>query len=539
MLGTKNGRRSALADERVNGISGNLLSDQGIASHAANLILTGGRGKQAQRSEYNMANSGSPMTMASSMHIRSRESRTFIAGAVVRQSLKLMPVAMLAFVLAACAGRKRVDNTADNVTRDRTEAAAFDVMRVYQEAGLIAQSTPVPFVGAVQYLATGKPDSTLVHLTLSLANRALTFAREGDAYQAGYLVGLELRRGGLVVDSSSSREVIRVPSFRETSRADESVIYQQQLTLPPGQYDLVLTLRDEHSARTARHEGTLAVPTLRPGDLSSPIPVHEASLRTSTDSALRVVASPRATATFGRDSLFLVYLEAYGDAATVPVVATVRNEKGAEVWTDTVDLSRQGGLVSGVLRLPVSRIGIGTTTLTVQRGDAANTVRTPVFVGFSDNLAVGSFEEMLSYLRYFAPPTRIRALRDTAPEFRGLAWAEFLQETDPVPSTPEHEALRDYFGRIEEANERFREEGGRGWLTDRGMVLVGLGRPDQIVEQASSNASQRNRVQIWEYRQHGAELVFVDQTGFSRWRLTPGSEAEFQSILRRSQLLDR
>ena len=73
-----------------------------------------------------------------------------------------------------------------------------------------------------------------------------------------------------------------------------------------------------------------------------------------------------------------------------------------------------------------------------------------------------------------AEPQRLRALRDTAPEFRGLAWAEFLRETDPVASTPEHEGLRDYFGRIEEANERFREEGGRGWLTDRGMVLVGL-----------------------------------------------------------------
>ena len=480
------------------------------------------------------------MTTGLTMHIRSRgSSTTHSGGAIVRQRHPVLLATLLVLTIAGCAGRKRVDNTAANTARDRTEANAFDVMRVYQEAGLIAQSMPIPFVGAVQYLGTGSADSTLVHLTLSLANRALMFAREGDAYQAGYQVTVQLRRDGAVVDSSSSREVVRVANFRETSRGDESVIYQQQMVVVPGQYDIVLMIRDEHGAKTARHEGPLTVPSLRPGDLSSPIPVHEASLRTSTDSALRVVASPRATATFGRDSLFLVYVEAYGDATTVPVVATVLNEKGTQVWSDTIDLARQGGLVSGLLRLPVSSIGIGTTTLTVQRSDAANTVRTPVFVGFSDNLAVGSFEEMLSYLRYFAPPARIRALRDTAPEFRGLAWADFLRETDPVPSTPEHEGLRDYFGRIEEANERFREEGGRGWLTDRGMVLVGLGRPDQIIEQASSNPSQRNRVQVWEYRQHAAELVFVDQTGFGRWRLTPGSEAEFQSILRRAQLLER
>lgn len=443
---------------------------------------------------------------------------------------------VLGLLTSACAGRQRVDNASGNRARERTEANAFDVMRVYQEAGLIAQSTPIPFVGVVQYLAGGASDSTLVHFTLSLANRALTFAREGDAYQAGYNIGFEIRQGGVVIDTLSSREVIRVSNFRETSRSDESVIFQQQLKVAPGQYDLVLTVRDEHSAKAARHEGTLAVPSLRAGDLSSPIPVHEASLRMSTDSALRIVASPRATATFGRDSLFLVYLEAYGDAASVPVVATVRNDKSVQVWSDTVSLARQGGLVSGVLRLPVSRIGIGATTLSVQRGDGTSTVRTPIFVGFSDNLAVGSFEEMLSYLRYFAPSYRLRALRDTAPEFRGEAWADFLRDTDPVASTPEHEGLRDYFARIEEANERFRDEGGRGWLTDRGMVLVGLGRPDQIIEQASSNASQRNRIQIWEYRQYSAELVFVDQSGFGRWRLTPGSEAEFQATLRRVQV---
>ena len=452
---------------------------------------------------------------------------------LVRHLAVLIPVML---VLAGCAGRQRVDNARSNANRDRSEASAFDVMRVYQEAGLIAQSTPIPFVGAVQYLSGG-PDSTLVHLTLSLASRALTFAREGDAYQAGYHVKLDLRREGIVIDSMSSREVIRVSNFRETSRGDESVIFQQQLMVPPGRYDLALTLRDEHSAKAGRVDVVLTVPSLKAGDLSSAIPVHEASLRTSPDSALRVVASPRATATFGRDSLFLVYLEAYGDAATVPVIATVQNDQGTQVWSDTISLSRQGGLVSGVLRLPVSEIGIGATKLVIRRGDA--TAGTPVFVGFSDNLAVGSFEEMLSYLRYFAPAQRLRALRDTAPEFRGEAWAEFLRETDPVTSTPEHEGLRDYFSRIEEANERFRDEGSRGWLTDRGMVLVGLGRPDQVIEQASSNPSQRNRVQVWEYRQHGAELVFVDQTGFGRWRLTPGSEAEFQSILRRTQFIDR
>ena len=159
---------------------------------------------------------------------------TSLISTIVRHRRSLPALVMLAFVLAGCAGKRRVDNATGTTARERSEANAFDVMRVYQEAGLIAQSTPIPFVGAVQYLATDDADSTLVHLTLSLASRALTFAREGDAYQAGYQVTLELRRGGVVVDSSTSREVIRVSSFRETSRADESVTSLRLFsTVPP------------------------------------------------------------------------------------------------------------------------------------------------------------------------------------------------------------------------------------------------------------------------------------------------------------------
>ena len=80
--------------------------------------------------------------------------------------------------------------------------------------------------------------------------------------------------------------------------------------------------------------------------------------------------------------------------------------------------------------------------------------------------------------------------------------------------------------------------------TTRVQVVEGLGReggfdPDQIYEQggmgSSAEVGQRGRVQAWEYRNVGVRLVFVDQSGFGRWRLTPSSNAEFESAARRLQ----
>ena len=123
--------------------------------------------------------------------------------------------------------------------------------------------------------------------------------------------------------------------------------------------------------------------------------------------------------------------------------------------------------------------------------------------------------------------------RSAAPDARAALWAAFLRETDPVPQTPLHEGMRDYFARIAQANARFREEGAAGWLTDRGRAFVALGPPDQVIEPNLSDMNQRGRSQIWEYRQHRLQIVFIDQTGFGRWRMTISSETEFEGVVRR------
>src|SRR2546422_1605729 len=46
----------------------------------------------------------------------------------------------------------------------------------------------------------------------------------------------------------------------------------------------------------------------------------------------------------------------------------------------------------------------------------------------------------------------------------------------------ENEALEAYFRRIQIANQRFRESGDPGWLTDRGEVFITLGDPDDVFD---------------------------------------------------------
>lgn len=422
------------------------------------------------------------------------------------------------------------------VDRGRIDAGIFtDPVRIYQRMGLLAEGGALPFVGNVAFFASPSSDTTHALVSISMAANALSFQRDGDRYRANYDIHLQVRRNDSTFVDVSQAEVVRVAGFKETTREDESIIAQRLLTTEPGFYTLTVTVRDATTQRSATAEMPLTVPRLSAPSLSTPLAVLDAAPRGTLDSLPRIVASPRATAVFGRDTVIPLYVEGYSTSEEFPISLAVRSERGVTLWSDTTSIPQHGHIFSGLVRVPVTRIGVGVANLVLWPTGTPDTVRTPVFVSFGENLPVTTFDEMLQYLRFFAAPARLQTLRDAGDERRAEAWSRFLKETDPNPETPVHEGLRDYFGRVRLANERFREEGGSGWMSDRGMVFVALGDPDQIYEQGTSDVSQRGRAQIWEYRNYSVQLVFIDQSGFGRWRLTTSSEADFRSVLGRVQ----
>ena len=309
------------------------------------------------------------------------------------------------------------------------------------------------------------------------------------------------------------------------------MLFQEILDLAPGRYSLQISVRDEESGRGADEELAITVPALANGTISSPIPVARVTPRTTRDSLPDILMSPRGTATAARDTTMLIYVESYG-APTVPLEMLVRNETGRVLWSEPIVLPARGAMVSGVIQVPLSRIGIGVGELTFVNPGVADSSSTYVFVGFGDDLPIASFEDMLSYLRNFAQPYRISRLRDAPPEQRPEAWAEFVRETDSDPKTAIHEDLRAYFAKLVRANTRFREETTPGWMTDRGRVFITLGEPDVVLEPPGAEF-QRGRQQVWEYQGMNMQIVFYDQTGTGRWRLTQTSQARFEQEYRR------
>jgi GWxTD domain-containing protein len=440
----------------------------------------------------------------------------------------------IASVLSACGGSGAASPggaTTPTVQRER-RTISFDPAPLYRQMGMIARGQPFPMVGRMAFVPSAHPDTTHVVVVLGFAPASLRFARETDSrYRANYSISLTTEREGRPAQTLETTEAVVVGAFRETERTDESILFQEILDLEPGTYRLSLSVRDVSSQRGIVEQVDLVVPSFATRALSSPVPVNKVIPRTSRDSLPYLLARPRAAASLGTDSVLPMYVESVSPSDSV-LVMLARGETGRDLWNESVRLESHGNIAAGVVQIPVQRLAIGVSQLLFVGSGGTDTSSVYVFVGFGDDLPIARYEDMLQFLRYFARPARLQALRDAPEESRPAAWAAFMRDTDSTPETPAHEELRAYFARLMRANARFREDGSAGWLSDRGRVLLALGEPDQIIEPAYTDI-RSVRQQFWEYRSLNMQLAFYDQTGAGRWNLTPASESRFEVEIRR------
>src|SRR4030088_2035345 len=176
---------------------------------------------------------------------------------------KRFPELLLLGLATVCSSATYGGNPQPNPRRLPAEAAAAsDVSDIYRQIGLLAAPNPLAFVGRLSSFASASPDTTLVLASISIPNRALTFTREGDRYRAPYEVKLTLVRNGAEAANVNVMEIVRVGSFRETNRTDESVIFQPYFHVPPGAYDLLVTVRDVGGSRATSQQAAITVPSM-------------------------------------------------------------------------------------------------------------------------------------------------------------------------------------------------------------------------------------------------------------------------------------
>jgi GWxTD domain-containing protein len=445
---------------------------------------------------------------------------------------RLLPLVIITIV-AAC-GRS------PGVERPRPASQPFArPLEIYRDLGFMAGPSQFPVVASFKTIA-GPADSSFVVVGLSMPNSALRFQRDGNGFFAEYSVNLTfMDRDSVVVKRFEARQLVRIPTFAETGRTDESVIYQDAVAISPGQYIVRMQAADANSSRGFRMTDTLTVPAYgAQSAVASPMLVYEANGRIDRGSLPHLITNPRHTVPYGGESP-LLYVEAYGGAAAAPLDVKVVNETGATLWSAQTPLrGGENAIRYGIVEIPSASLPLGKLFVEVA-GAGVTPERTPLVLTISDQWMVGNMNEVVDFLRYIAFPEEIDSLQAGTPADQRAAWERFWARRDPLPITDINEYRDQFFARVRYATEAFREAGGRaGWDTDRGEVYIVLGAPDHAAERYIGQTDVTGRPNAEEWIYSGApggrlNLLFHDRTGFGRFELVPSSESAFRSVAQR------
>jgi GWxTD domain-containing protein len=201
------------------------------------------------------------------------------------------------------------------------------------------------------------------------------------------------------------------------------------------------------------------------------------------------------------------------------IVWRVEDDRRQERAADTLIVSADSARVGFVIRPALAPLTLGRYEFIAELDHRGWTLeRRAPFEMDETRLSIHSgFDELVDMAGYIGTSSEISKLQRALPGEREALWDEFWQRRDPSPGTPENETKEEFFRRVQYANETFGTLNMSGWRSDRGMIYVRNGAPDQI-ESHPVNPSEPP-YEIWHYFMLNRVYVFADRGGFGQYTL--------------------
>src|SRR5690606_32296009 len=118
--------------------------------------------------------------------------------------------------------------------------------------------------------------------------------------------------------------------------------------------------------------------------------------------------------------------------------------------------------------------------------------------------AIKDLDKAIEQLVYIASSGEIDEIEDAETQGEKIKrYMAFWKKKDPTPDSEQNEIFDEYYRRVSLANESFSHYV-EGWRTDRGMVLIILGAPNNIERHPFEYNSKP--YEIWQYYELNREF---------------------------------
>jgi GWxTD domain-containing protein len=389
-----------------------------------------------------------------------------------------------------------------------------------------SDATPEPtfYVETLSY-ASDHPGKSRIDLYLQVPYEELRFIKENDLFVARFDVTLTLSSAeGQSVLEQTWTDVVRVKDFTQTTSNRYYSLTHRPVEVDPGNYQALIIIQDQESKKTAKRRRNLVVSDFskEPLSLSDIMLVNRLSTMGDKKSIV-----PNISGYVGHHSEgFFLFVEVYETAYPDSVLLTwkILDNARREVAQSTQIEPIAERVTQSFLKVENLALEAGGYLLVIEAKSLHNkqapVAKTQRFfsVRWSDlPSSVQDLDKAIDQMRYVARESEMQFIRDGKNgDEKRQRFLDFWRKRDPDPRTPDNEVLEEYYARVAFSNRNFSHYI-EGWRTDRGMVYIYLGPPDNIEHHPFDNNSKP--FDVWYYNQANRQYIFVDESGFGDYRL--------------------
>ena len=365
-------------------------------------------------------------------------------------------------------------------------------------------------------------NKTRVDAFIQVPYDEIQFIKSDNNFIANYTVTVSVfdkDKEKLIVEKTWN-EKVETADFGLTTSHHNFNLSLRSFDLSPGEYLFRTAYEDRDSRKTYSKEDPVKVRNIDTSSAISDIMIIEKKTVENGDNKIlpnitKIISS--------RKGGLPIFFEVYSDTGSIfQIEYDINDYHDNTIISNKTMKQINKGVNQIFFTIPDSSLSMGSYKVQVSLTNAENKQLATSTQSFISRWAgfpatVKDLDEAVEQLVYIASPEDINYINDAKNKDEKIKrYLEFWKKKDPVPSTEENEVFNEYYRRVAFADANFSHYE-KGWKTDRGMVYIILGGPDNVDRHPFEYDSKP--YEVWEYYQLNQSFVFLDETGFGDYRL--------------------
>jgi len=331
-----------------------------------------------------------------------------------------------------------------------------------------------------------KQGQTKIETFIQVPYSTIQFIKTDNSFLGKYSVTLSFlsEQGDKLYSEKIWKEKIVLKDYKITLSKKISNISRRTFYLQPGMYLIRTSIEDKETKREFVKSIKFKVRNLSENFSVSSIMFVENMVNKNENS--KIVPNISKNVVKQVDGI-PVYYEIYSLKKIDAVSDYIILDKDEElIYQETVPVKIDSGINNIIYTVKDTTINLGTYQLKVivkNKNDELLGKTDKIFfskwTGAPSNIT--DLETAIEQLEYIATDEQINYIEEAPTKKEKIKrYKEFWKSKDPNPADEENQVFNEYYRRINLANNNFSHYSRPGWKTDRGMVFIILGPPNNI-----------------------------------------------------------